>query len=254
MEIDVYEHGVFSWVDVASRDFEASVKFYSELFGWQVERGSEEFGGYSMATVNGRLVAGITPAMSPEAPSVWSIYVDVASVDDTVAKATAAGGSVIVEPMDIGDSGRMAVLADPEGGVIGLWQADQHKGAGLVNEPNTWGWSELLCDHPDKEKAFYAAVFGWGAETHGDGDGAYTEWQVGGRSTGGMMKKPAMMPTGAPTSWAVYIVVEDIDAAAARVGDLGGSILMPPTEIEPGRFAVASDPAGAVFNLFEIKG
>jgi hypothetical protein len=136
MQMDVYEHGVPSWVDVTSRDFEASQKFYSEMFGWQIERGSEEFGGYSMAAVNGRNVAGMTPTMGPEAPSVWSTYVDVASVDDTLAKAAAAGGTTIAGPMDVPGAGRLAVISDPEGAVIGLWQAAEHKGAGLVNEPD----------------------------------------------------------------------------------------------------------------------
>jgi uncharacterized protein len=253
MQIDVYDHGVFSWVDVTSKDFEASRKFYTDMFGWQIDPGPEEFGGYSMAIVNGHPVAGISPIMSPEAPSVWSNYVDVANVDETVAKALAAGGSTIVEPMDVADMGRMAMLSDPEGGVIGLWQAGVHKGAELVNEPNTWAWSELLCDDPDKMKAFYTGVFGWGAQTNGEGAGAYTEWQIGGRSIGGMMKKPEMMPPGTPTFWVVYIAVEDVDEATKKVESLGGAVFMPPMDIEPGRFSVVADPVGAVFHLFQQK-
>ncbi len=252
MEIDTYEHGVFSWVDLASTDFDASAKFYSELFGWEIERGSEEFGGYSMAVLNGRLICGMTPAMEPEAPSYWSNYVDVASVDDTLAKVTAAGGSVLAGPMDVGDAGRMAVFSDPEGGALGLWQAGDHKGAGLVNESNTWAWSELVCDDPEKEKAFYTEVFGWGANTAGEGDGAYTEWQMDGRSIGGMMKKPEAMGP-APTSWGVYLQVADIDASAKRLEELGGAVIVPPAEIEPGIFAVVTDPVGAYFSLFQPK-
>lgn len=252
MEIDVYEHGVFSWVDVTSSDFEASAEFYSKMFGWQIDRGPEEFGGYAMAVVKGRMVAGVTPSMSPETPPFWSTYVDVESADETTAKALAAGGSVIVEPMDVGDAGRMGVLADPEGGAIGLWQAREHKGAGLVNEPNTWGWSELLCDDPEREKAFYTQVFGWGEITHGEGPGAYTEWQLNGRSIGGMMQKPEAMP-GLPTHWVVYIGVEDIEQAADKLQQLGGSVMVPPTPIEPGIFAVVTDPVGAIFDLFQPK-
>jgi uncharacterized protein len=246
MEIDTYDHGVFSWVDVTATDFEASRKFYTEMFGWEIDRGPEEFGGYSMAVVNGRMVAGVSPA-------VWSTYVDVANADETIAKVTAGGGNVIVEPMDVGDSGRMAVFSDPDGAVIGLWQAKEHKGAGRANEPNTWGWSELLCDNPDKEKAFYGDVFGWGATTNGEGDGAYTEWQVNDRSIGGMMKKPAVMPAGSPSFWGVYIMVSDLDASTKKLEGLGGSVIQPATEIEPGIFAVVTDPAGAVFNLFQSK-
>lgn len=161
MQIDVYEHGVFSWVDVTSTDLEKSRKFYSDMFGWDIPAGPEEFGGYSMAFANERPVAGVSPAMGPDAPIVWSTYVDVASVDDTLEKVTANGGNVIVAAMDVGEAGRMAVFTDPDGAAIGLWQAADHKGAGLVNEAGAWGWSELVCDHPDKEKAFYSAVFDW---------------------------------------------------------------------------------------------
>lgn len=249
MEIDIYEHGVPSWVDVTSSDFEASQKFYSEMFGWEIERGSEEFGGYSMAVLEGRNVAGVTPAMAPEVPPTWSTYVDVASVDDTLASVNAAGGSTIAPAMDVGEAGRMAVFADPEGAVIGLWEANQHKGATLVNQPGTWAWSELLCDDPESEKAFYAAVFGWGAVTQGEGDAAYTEWQVNDRSVSGMLKKPMPMPS----FWGVYIAVEDIDDAAKKLEELGGAIIQPPTSIEPGIFAVVTDPVGAMFNLFQQK-
>jgi uncharacterized protein len=169
-----------------------------------------------------------------------------------VAKAAAAGGHGIVEAMDVGDAGRMAMFADPEGAVIGVWQAKEHRGAGLVNEPNTWAWNELMCDDPEKAKQFYAGVFGWGEVTNGEGDHQYTEWQVGGRSIGGMLKKPAEMPS-MPSFWTVYIQVADIEAAAKRLADLGGQVVRPATEIEPGTFAVVTDPAGAMFNLFETK-
>jgi hypothetical protein len=253
MQVDVYEHGVPSWVDVTSRDFEASKKFYSEMFGWQIEPGSEEFGGYSMAVVNGRTVAGVTPTMGPDAPSVWSTYVDVASLEDTLAQATLAGGATIAGPMDVSGAGRLAVISDPEGAVIGLWQAGEHKGAGLVNEPGTWAWSELLCDDPESEKAFYTDVFGWGAVTHGEGPGAYTEWHVSDRPVSGMLQKPAQMPPGSPSFWAVYIAVEDINDAAKKLEKLGGTIIQPQTEIEPGIFSVVQDPVGAMFNIFQQK-
>jgi predicted enzyme related to lactoylglutathione lyase len=206
-----------------------------------------------LAVLGGHNVAGVAPTAGPEAPPVWSTYVDVASVDDTLATATAAGGTVIAEAMDVPGAGRLAVLADPEGAVIGLWEAREHKGATLVNEPGTWAWSELLCDDPESEKAFYSEVFGWGANTNGEGAGAYTEWQVGDRSVSGMLKKPEQMPPGSPSFWAVYIAVEDINDAAKKLEALGGSIIQPPMEIEPGTFSVVLDPVGAMFNLFQQK-
>lgn len=89
--------------------------------------------------------------------------------------------------------------------------------------------------------------------TNGDGAGAYTEWQVGGRSIGGMMQKPAEMPTDFPSNWVVYIMVDDIEEGIKKLGGLGGTVLRPPMEIEQGIFAVVADPVGAVFNLFQVK-
>ncbi len=126
--------------------------------------------------------------------------------------------------MDVMTAGRMAVFADPVGAAFGVWQPGDHKGAALVNEPGTFSWSELVTTDIPASKAFYGAVFGWGAETHGEGPGAYTEWQVNGRSIGGMMQKPPQMPAEVPPFWAVYFAVTDTDDALARVTGLGGAV------------------------------
>jgi predicted enzyme related to lactoylglutathione lyase len=156
--------------------------------------------------------------------------------------------------MDVLDVGRMAVFTDSVGAFISVWQPGTHPGAQLVNEPGTWSWSELVTTDLEASKAFYGAVFDWGANTQGAGPmGSYTEWQVGGRSVGGMMLKPPMLPAEVPPHWAVYFAVADTDAAVARVAELGGSVMMPAMDIEPGRFAVVADPTGAVFNVIALK-
>jgi hypothetical protein len=146
------------------------------------------------------------------------------------------------------------VFTDSVGAFFSVWQAGTHPGAQLVNEPGTWSWSELLTTDLAASKAFYGEVFGWGANTQGAGPmGSYTEWQVDGRSVGGMMLKPPMLPAEVPPFWAVYFAVADTDVASARVTELGGSVMMPATDIEPGRFAVVADPTGAVFNIIALK-
>lgn len=135
--------------------------------------------------------------MNPQAPPAWTTYVNVDSADDVAAKVTANGGAVFVPPMDVMDVGRMAICADPTGAVFGIWQAGTNKGAQVVNETNTWCWSELLSTDTNAARAFYTAVFGWGTQVHGDDE--YTEWQVSGRSVGGMMPKPPMMPAEIPS-------------------------------------------------------
>jgi predicted enzyme related to lactoylglutathione lyase len=157
--------------------------------------------------------------------------------------------------MDVMDAGRMAVIADPVGAVIGIWQPNQHTGAQLANEPNTFGWSELITTDLDKSKSFYKAVFGWDAEDQGPPGGppAYTEWKLAGRSIGGMMLKNDEMPAEMPPNWGVYFVVTDTDATVDKAKKLGGALMYGPMDIEPGRFAVIGDNVGAVFNVLTMK-
>jgi predicted enzyme related to lactoylglutathione lyase len=197
-------------------------------------------------------VAGMGPKMNP-GPPVWSMYVTVASADDAAAATAAAGGRVIVPPMDVLDVGRMAVLTDPVGAFFSVWEPRAHKGAGLVNEAGALCWNELMTTDVDASVTFYGSVFGWTADTHGEGEGAYTEFKVNDRAIAGMMLKPAMVPAEVPPNWGVYFAVDDTDAAVARAGELGASLVVPPTDIEPGRFAVLADPTGAVFNVLAFK-
>lgn len=257
MEMDRYDEGVPSWADLQSPDLEKSRVFYSALLGWDVPPGPPEAGGYSIATLRGKNVAGVGPQMNPAAPPSWMTYVNVDDADATVAKVTANGGQVLAGPMDVMEAGRLAVVADPAGAALGIWQPKEHLGAQLVNEPGTWAWSELTTTDTEGAKAFYRAVFGWGEQTYAAGEGAgmegYTEWKLGGRPIGGMMQKPASVPAEVPPFWMVYFAVDDADAAAARVTELGGAVMMGPMDIEPGRFAVVADPSGAVFSVMKLK-
>jgi len=188
-------------------------------------------------------------------PPNWMSYVNVSSADDTVAKVSANGGTVFVAPMDVMDVGRMAVFADPLGAVLGIWQPKSHIGAQLANEPGAFCWNELVTTDLDKSKSFYKAVFGWDGADAGPPDNAhaYVEWKLGDKSIGGMMPKMPEMPAEMPPVWGVYFAVADCDASVAKAQELGGSLFMGPTDIEPGRFAVLADNVGAVFNVLELK-
>lgn len=252
MEMTAYEAGVPAWVDLGTPDAVGAAAFYSGLFGWEIPEASEETGGYAVAMYRGKAVAGIGPAQNP-GPPYWTTYVAVDEADAVPAKVAAGGGATYAEPFDVFDVGRMGVFGDPTGAAFSVWQAKTMIGCELVNEPNTYGWSELLTSDVDGAKTFYGGVFGWGAETSGEGPGAYTEWKVDGRSVGGMMARPAELPGEVPDFWGVYFVVEDCDAAVARVQELGGSLRMGPMDIEPGRFAVVADPQGAAFNVMRLS-
>ena len=253
MEIDRYEAGVPSWVDIGSPDPQGAADFYGALFGWEAPEGPPENGGYRVAMIGDRAVAGIGVQQHP-GPPVWATYIAVDDADEAVAKVLASGGQVIVPAMDVLDVGRMAVFADLQGAAFSVWQAGTHPGAELVNEPGTYSWSELLTTDVEAAKSFYGDVFGWTTDPKGDGPvPEYTEWQVSGRSVGGMMEKPPTMPAEIPPHWGVYFAVTDADTAAARVQELGGKVHVPPTDIEPGRFAAVADPFGGVFYVIALK-
>ncbi|MGZ4727394.1 MAG: VOC family protein [Acidimicrobiales bacterium] len=251
MEMTAYAPGTPCWIDLGTPDADGAAAFYGGLFGWDVQEGPPEAGGYRMCLLKGQPVAGLGPQMNTDIPPFWASYVSVADVDASAAKVKELGGTVIVEPMDVMTAGRMAVCADPSGAAISLWQPGDMAGAGLANEPGSFGWTELMTRDVPGAIAFYGGLFGWGAETVPDG--SYTEWKLDGRSIGGMMPMPAEMPPQMPSMWTVYFLVDDADAAAAKASELGGSVLRPPTDIEPGRFAVVADPYGAAFSVMKLS-
>lgn len=251
-EIESYEHGVPCWVDLGTPDLARASAFYAALLGWDVQQAPAPAGGYSLCQLRGRAVAGIGPQQRP-GPSAWLTYVSVDDGDAAAAAVREHGGRVLTAPVDVREAGRMAVLADPAGAVFGIWQAGTRRGAGLVAEPGAVRWNELVTVDVQGALDFYPAVFGWKAESHGQpGSSGYTEWKVDGRPVAGMMAKPDTMPAEVPPYWSVYFGVSDTDAAVARVTELGGEVTVPPTDIEPGRFAVLSDPMGAVFSIISV--
>ncbi len=250
MLVQSYESGRPCWADLSSPDIERSAQFYGGLFGWEVPEGSEEFGGYRSCTLNGSTVAGMMPLMDPAQPVVWSTYVAVTDATATQATVEAAGGTVMVPAMPVGDLGSMGVFIDPFGAVFGVWQPAVHTGAQIFGENGAMVWIELTTDAENIEasKKFYSDVFGW---TIG-GAPDYTEFHVGSDSVAGMMAKPETM-AGMPNYWGLYFAVDDTDAIAAKTVELGGAVHVPPTDIQPGRFAVLADNAGAVFSVLKMN-
>jgi predicted enzyme related to lactoylglutathione lyase len=251
-EMSSYPPGTPSWVDLGSPDLEDSKRFYGGLFGWTADAGDPEHGGYSMFRLDGKLVAGLGPLSGKGEPPAWTTYISVADADATTRTATDEGAVVIVEPFDVLGAGRMAVLRDPTGAYCCLWQPRQHPGAERVNEPNTLCWNELATRDIDTARDFYRAVFGWGCETNPFEGTVYTEWKLGGKSIGGMIKMTDAWPADIPSHWMTYFAVDDTDATTKKAEELGGGALVPPADIPPGRFAVLDDPHGAVFSVIEM--
>jgi len=248
-----YAPGVPMWTDLGTSDIEAAKKFYGDIFGWEWVSAGPDTGGYGFFMLNGKMACGAGPRMSDQQPVAWSTYIDSADADATVAKARAAGGTVIVEPMDVMGAGRMAFVLDPTGAAIGIWQPLQHTGAEVANEPGAFTWNELATRDTAAAKAFYKAVFGWDAHDSEFQGGTYTEWKIGDRTIGGMRSIGPDEPAQMPAYWLVYFAVADTDKAVATITADGGTVVVPAMDIDPGRFAVASDPQGAFFAVIALK-
>jgi uncharacterized protein len=248
-----YTPGTFSWTDCSTTDQEGAKAFYAGLFGWTYDDTPAGEGVvYSMAKRDGRFVAAISPQPQQQrdagAPPNWSSYVTVESADDTLARARELGGTVHADAFDVFEAGRMGVIQDPQGAYVLVWEPKQHIGAELVNAPGALTWNELGTPDLDGAAAFYGSLFGWSTEPMEGSDPPYLVISTAdGHSNGGMR---APMPPEAPPFWLVYFAVEDIDAALAKVSELGGTVLAPATDIGIAKICVAQDPAGAVFALY----
>jgi uncharacterized protein len=254
---DRYIPGVPCWIDTTQPDPEAAVAFYGDLFGWQFENVMPPGAPapYFVARLEGGDVAAVTSGTA-----AWRTYVWVADADETVAKVRAAGGSVLSEPMDVGDAGRMAVCADPAGAAFSLWQPNQHRGAAVVNEPGSLNFNDLHTNDVDGARAFYGAVFGWdlleggmwALPAYGD---LLEERTPGHRKNIAEFGAPprfeevvaSLLRIDGPARWAVTFAVADADAIAARAEELGGKVLVTPVDAPWVRTTVIADPAGAVF-------
>jgi hypothetical protein len=261
MKMTGYRQGTPSWVDLSTSDEAAAIDFYDGLFGWADEANDAGGGMVYHMQKRGDDYVGAISAQRPEeaemgVPPHWGVYITVNDVDATAANVAAAGGQVLAEPFDVMDAGRMVVIADPAGAVVNLWQAKQHPGAGVVHEPNTFTWAELITKDPATAAAFYEQLLGVSVmESPGVGGEPYTMLAVDGEPVAGILKMtPQMEAGGMPPNWFTYFQVANIDEAIARATSLGGQSPMPVMEIPEMRFAILNDPQGAAFGLMEESG
>jgi uncharacterized protein len=250
-EFTEYAPGTPCWVDLTSPELDRSIAFYSELFGWTAERDPRpEAGGYTMFSKDGSLVAAGSPPQQEGTPSSWSTYIASDDVDATAAKITEAGGSLLMDPFDVFDAGRMVFAQDPTGAAFGVWQAGEHHGAQLANEPGSFTWNECHTTDPAAAAQFYASVFGYGIDEWDMGQGEpYRVLKVGEKGVAGMSKIGPQLE-GMPPAWSTVFAVADTDASVAKAQELGAELLMPPMDIpDIGRFAALRDPVGAPFEV-----
>jgi predicted enzyme related to lactoylglutathione lyase len=268
---DRYIPGVPCWIDTTQPDPKAAAKFYGDLFGWDLQdvMPPESPDRYYMARLRGEDVAAV--ASQPEGGSqaaAWNTYVWVQDAEETADKVRAAGGTVLVEPGEVGDSGRMAIFADPAGAAFRVWEPRAHRGAAVVNEHGSLNFNNLNTRDLEAARSFYGAVFGWEVLDVGGasmwalpGYGDFLEQRNPGlRENMAAMGAPerfedvvaSINPIGedqpdVPAHWGVTFAVDDADAIATRAAGLGGRVVVPPFDAPWVRMTIVTDPQGATF-------
>jgi uncharacterized protein len=240
--------GTPCWADAAVPDVPAAVAFYGAVVGWEFSDLGEQYGHYSIAEVEGRGAAAIGPVEHPSQPAAWTVYLATDDADATVEAVREHGGAVVVPPMEIPEQGRMAVVRDPTGGVVGLWEAGSMIGAEVYNEPGGLLWEDARLTDPEAGQRFYAEVFGYTFDAVPGAPDDYATFSVRGEIAGGM---GGMMgaPEGTPSHWLPYFMVADVDAAIAAAEAGGGTVLMAPQDTAFGRMGIITDPFGATVAL-----
>jgi hypothetical protein len=243
--------GTPCWVDLGAQDIAKAISFYSAQFGWDVTEGGEEVGRYSMAKLGGRTVAGIGPITGPPGtPSAWATYFASSDVDATAAKIASAGGTLVMEPTDVMDAGRMLFAIDAAGAPFGAWQSGNHTGAQVVNVPGAYTWSEHMSLDFEASKAFYAAVFGYEYGDMSSDEFSYATLLINGdQVVGGIGAYPGGTDPAHQAFWGVYFGTADTDKAIDRLTANGGKVLRAASDSPYGRMAIVADDQGAVFSL-----
>ena len=243
--------GAPCWIDLYSSDTDKATEFYGQLFGWTQEVQREEFGGYFTFLKDGKHVGGCMKNDGTDGqPDMWTVYLTTDDVERTAADAKAKGGTVHVEPMQVAENGWFTIIGDPGGAGVGAWQPGAVSGFEVWDETGTPKWFELFTRDYDKTLDFYRDVFKWNMQTQGDTpEFRYTTLTEGEQNRAGIMDATQFLPEGSPAFWSVYFGVDDVDAALARIEELGGKVLQPAQDTPYGRLAQAADPTGTPFKL-----
>jgi uncharacterized protein len=255
--IEKHAPGSFCWVELGTSDINAAGEFYSSLLTWTVKDVSSGQMHYAILQLDGADAAGLYGLMPEQlqagVPPHWMIYVAVEDADATAAKAGALGARVLMGPANAMDAGRFAVIQDPQGAIIGIWQPITHTGSQVGELNYRHCWSELGTTDSEAAREFYSTLFGWGVHTQNLGGFAYHTWLNQGAPGGGMYQLTAGM-AGVPPHWMVYFSVPDCDRTAARAAEQGGTVRVPPADIpNVGRFSLLADPQGALFSVIQLK-
>jgi predicted enzyme related to lactoylglutathione lyase len=248
--------GSFCWVELGTSDPAGAKKFYQSLFGWgSQDRPMGPDFIYTILQSEGQDAAALYKLMpdqvSQGVPPHWLSYVAVDSADDAARKAKSLGGTVIVEPMDVPQTGRFAVIQDPQRATFGVWQSGQQTGVKIRDEVNSLVWNELATTDEEGAGKFYTSLFNWQTEVMPTSQMEYTIFKNDGKGIAGMYKiRPDMK--GMPPNWVPYFNVSDADDIANKTQSGGGKVMAPPMDVsDVGRIAIFQDPQGAMFAIIK---
>ncbi|ATY12062.1 VOC family protein [Amycolatopsis sp. AA4] len=241
-----WPNGTPCWIDYGASDVKAAEDFYGSLFGWEFEDSGAEFATYHLATKNGEQVCGFAPLSTPEDSPAWTTYLAADDVEAAAERIRQAGGSVVVEPMDLGPIGKMLIALDSDGSGLGVWQAGERTGVRLYNEPGSLIWNEAILEDPVSARKFYSAVFGHTFDKASDGEGHAT-FAVDGSPAGGVGGRESGLPRG----WLVCFATGSVEETAAKAEAAGGKVTAGRVDTHVGRLAVLEDPWGGAFSVVQ---
>jgi len=244
--------GLIVWYDLMSTDPASTDTFYGGVFGWQVDAESTTPTGYRAWSQQGQPFGGVLPWDVALGSGTWMPYVQISDLDQLVDLTEDLGGAVHVEPTEIPGIGRYAVVSDPTGAPVSLFEppSDRRAPATMYNRGEGFPiWNELITTGLDAATGFYRALIGWELVPISPGAHPYTVAKMGGVAAAGLYQ-PASSP--AHSMWIVSFQTSDIDASIARVQQLGGKVIHPINDASGiGRTAWVADPTGAVFGLMQ---
>ncbi|MER5963409.1 VOC family protein [Streptomyces sp. NPDC002057] len=245
------------WADAMFNDVEGAKTFYGDVLGWTFGESSSEYGNYTQAFKNGKAVAAVVPPMpgqDGDMPSAWCLYFSSPDAAATAERIRSAGGTVLMEPMQVGDFGTMCLAQEPSGATFGVWQPGQHTGFELQGETGSYAWAEVFTREPAKADPFFTAVFGYGSKTMRDGEMDYRVFDLGADPVLGRMVMTAEdFPPEIPSYIQLYFAVDNCDKAVEAAERLGGRKVFGPMDSPFGRFAAILDPQGAAFAVIDVR-
>jgi predicted enzyme related to lactoylglutathione lyase len=242
------------WFDLSSSDPARSRAFYEGLFGWTAHDTPPDFGGYVNFQKGDALIAGLMQNPGQGAPDGWTTYLKSDDAAATAEAITAAGGTVLVQPMAVMGLGTMAIALDPTGGVIGVWQPGTMTGYELSQEAGTPVWHDVQTRDYSHEVGFYEKAFGWTTAVMSDTDEfRYATLTVDGVDYTGIMDGGGYLPPDAPAELerlrhgGVNVVDADVDLP------LGGTVVTPAADTQFGRIAKIADPTGGTLRISSLS-